>query len=339
MTDYSVAQCANDRHAARRTMWICAAACLSAAFLLSGCGDEPGESYRLDLKAVQEIAPEAVGYRQSQLVKLPFADATAIATGNGEYGLAVAGERQVVLLDPDDFAVVAESALPGRALAVALADQRIYVALADRIVLWQPAAGGPPAAWGELPGKASLCGIAATSDQVWAAESAGGVVWAFAADGTFLHAIGGRKNPAAPPHFILPSRTFDLAAAPDGSVWVVNPGRHLLENYRRDGSLIGSWGTGGADLERFSGCCNPSHIALFADHRFATVEKGLDRIKEYDQTGTFVTVIAGPDRLEGTGAALDIATLPDGRVAVLDPAAGIIRIFSPNPSQPNGAGE
>jgi len=165
---------------------------------------------------------------------------------------------------------------------------------------------------------------------VWLADGANGRIHVFDRDGQALPAIGEQRDAQGGPHFILPSRTFDLAAAVDGTLWAVNPGRHRIENYRPDGSLASSWGRSGARLEAFCGCCNPSHLAVFSDGRFVTAEKGLTRVKLYDQQGRLVGAVAGPERLRDDGAGLDLAVADDGRVFVVDAAAGLLRVFTPN---------
>ncbi len=41
--------------------------------------------------------------------------------------------------------------------------------------------------------------------------------------------------------------------------------------------LAASWGRAGSSVADFFGCCNPSHIARFADGRFVTSERGIPR--------------------------------------------------------------
>ena len=66
----------------------------------------------------------------------------------------------------------------------------------------------------------------------------------------------------------------------------MNPGRHKIEAYTFDGELETSWGTPATTIGGFSGCCNPTHIAMLPDGSFVTSEKGLARVKVYDSTWT-----------------------------------------------------
>ena len=79
--------------------------------------------------------------------------------------------------------------------------------------------------------------------------------------------------------FIVPSANFDLAVNSFGELWVVNPGRHALENYTDDGRLRGFWESRSFEIDGFLGCCNPARITTMADDAFVTCEKGMGRIQ------------------------------------------------------------
>ena len=104
--------------------------------------------------------------------------------------------------------------------------------------------------------------------------------------GTVIRRIGG---------LVAPSPHLDVAAAPDGTAWVTNPGRHRLEHYSADGQLLRTWGKASAAIAGFTGCCNPTDIAVLPDGRLVTAEKGIPRVKIYKTNGTFESVVAGPE--------------------------------------------
>jgi hypothetical protein len=307
---------------------------LTFAFLVFGCDREPPPTYRLELDSLRRVEQAAVLYRQEAIVRSPVAAPTALASLASGDGMAVAGAGQVAWSAGAPFRSFEGAELPEPAVAVAVATRdRVYIASQQRIYLWNPTAGGEPQAWIEFPEAAQICSLAAGEGLVWVADAGGGRVHVYRQDGELVTTVPGPDAETKAPHFILPSRHFDLAAGPDGSFWAVNPGRHRLENYRTDGSLIGSWGEAGNNLPSFAGCCNPVHIAVLGDHRFATVEKGLKRIKLYDQQGRFAGVVCGPEKLTSDGRQLDAAALAGGKLAVLDPSAGVIRIFAPSREQ------
>lgn len=127
--------------------------------------------------------------------------------------------------------------------------------------------------------------------------------------------------------FIVPSPYFDLAINNTNELWVVNPGAHSIQNYRNDGSLVNFWEKSSLEIDGFSGCCNPAHFAFLPGGEFVTSEKGLVRIKVYDKSGNFKSVVAAPDRFKEGGKAPDIAVDENGEIIALDYDKKMIRIF------------
>ena len=93
-------------------------------------------------------------------------------------------------------------------------------------------------------------------------------------------------------------------------------------------------------VENFCGCCNPVNLAVLADGRIVTAEKGIPRVKVHAADGRFECVVAGPKQLAPTKTiteetrtqfkllAVDLAVDSGGRVLVLDPARRSVRIFN-----------
>jgi hypothetical protein len=61
---------------------------------------------------------------------------------------------------------------------------------------------------------------------------------------------------------VIPSPYFPLQKAGDGTLWVVDTGRHRFVNFTPDGRVIASWEKAGMAIDGFCGCCNPTHFAL-----------------------------------------------------------------------------
>ncbi len=129
--------------------------------------------------------------------------------------------------------------------------------------------------------------------------------------------------------FIVPSPYFDLAISPMNELWVVNPGMLALQSYDDRGSLMNHWEKASSDIDGFSGCCNPAHIAFLPEGQFVTSEKGLVRIKIYDPYGEFMAVVAPPDKFTQEGEAPDIAVDENGNILALDYDKKMIRVFEP----------
>ena len=82
------------------------------------------------------------------------------------------------------------------------------------------------------------------------------------------------------------------------------------------------------------------NLAVLADGRFVTCEKGIPRVKVYEVDGTLESVVAGPESflepdIPGAGPALDysegsldVAIDSGGRIFVLDSVADNIRIMT-----------
>jgi len=108
----------------------------------------------------------------------------------------------------------------------------------------------------------------------------------------------------------------------------VNPGKHSFENYTDEGDLRGYWENSSTDIEGFSGCCNPAHIAFLPDGSFVTSEKLIVRIKVHKPSGEFLSVVAPPEKFKENGIAPDVAVDDDGNIYALDFDRKMIRVFA-----------
>ena len=130
--------------------------------------------------------------------------------------------------------------------------------------------------------------------------------------------------------FDVPSPYFPVSISADGQVWVANPGEHRVEGYR-NGALTAKWGSAGAAIEKFCGCCNPGYLAPCplptGGQGWLTSEKGTPRVKVYDRTGRLIGVVAGPEQFEPGSRGLAVAAAATGRVFVLDPRRAAVRVF------------
>ena len=172
-----------------------------------------------------------------------------------------------------------------------------------------------------------ITSIAVAGDDLFIADAGAHIVLRYDLAGELLNEIGGRDVKPGRPGFVLPSAYFDLAVAGDDRLWVVNPGLHTFENYNFAGALLAEWGRASSEIEGFCGCCNPSHFALIPGSGFVTSEKGLVRIKIYDQEGQLETVVSGPDNFKKQATGLDLAVDSQQRIIVADPSSKMIRIF------------
>jgi hypothetical protein len=202
----------------------------------------------------------------------------------------------------------------------------IYLGLTDHIEVYDRN-GAKKARWNDSGEKAMLTSLAVAGEYVYAADAGNRILRKYDKSGTEVLRIGGKDKSRGIPGSIVPSPFFDVAIDPDGFIWLVNPGRHTLENYTPEGDLRTSWGVFSMDIGGFCGCCNPSHVALLDDGRFVTGEKGIPRVKVYDRLGNLESVVAGPGQFAEGTEGLDLATDSEGRIYVLDPVKRAVRVF------------
>jgi hypothetical protein len=181
--------------------------------------------------------------------------------------------------------------------------------------------------WDSFGEDAFITSVAVSGNDIYIADAGEKTVYHCNGSGALLKRIG-EKDPARNiPGFLVPSPYFDLGPGIRGELWIVNPGRHRLCQFDRDGNLVASWGESSLTLEGFCGCCNPSNFAMMSDGSFVTAEKGIERIKIYRPDGSFACLVAGPDSfMEGTRG-IDLAVDSRDRIIVLDPGRNQVRIF------------
>lgn len=309
-----------------------------------------GLSDRFDyaIEQYEEIDPGLFGYDQTGEIATGMRVARAVAVGPDDR-IYVAGDAAVHVFDATGT-LLSKMDLGGEptCLAVGGAEHafpgRVYVGV-GRVVEAYDAVGDAPAVW-QIPGdNAHLTSIATAKDDVFLADYGNRVVLRLNTSGKLIGQIGKYDEGRGIRGFAIPSPFFDVAVAPGGLLWVVNPGALRLEAYTFDGNLELFWGESLSEaatpIEGFFGCCNPANFALLPDGRFVTAEKGLLRVKVYSADGRFDCVVAGPGQLEspaGIGStspfdhelkAVDVAADGRGRVLVLDLATGNVRIFEP----------
>jgi hypothetical protein len=309
----------------------------------SGAGGS-GLSERFDynIDQYEKIDPARIEYRQTQEFPTLFDEARAVAVGPDD-GVYVAGDEAIHRFDPTGTRQ-ASIALPGQpsCLAVGRAAHafpgRVYVGVGRNVEVFDPE-GNPVATW-EIPGeKVQMTSVALARDDVFIADCANRIVLRYDASGTLVGRIGGYDKARRIPGFAIPSPFFDVAVAPDGLLWVVNPGALRLEAYSFEGNLELFWGDEGVGIDEFFGCCNPAHFTFLTDGRFVTAEKGLLRAKVYSPEGQFECVVAGPEQLDSPPGpntesrfdqehkAVDVAADGQDRVLILDLAGSKVRIY------------
>jgi hypothetical protein len=288
-----------------------------------------GKPFEYDVEALEHTDPQLIIGEETGRIKVSFAELHAVAVGP-EDRVYVAGDHAVMVFDAGGIpSGRMDLGRPARCLAVDT-DGTVFAGTSDGVHVLD-ASGRPKAHW-PLPAENPLpTSLAVTEDAVLVADAGRRAVYRLNKSGEVLGRITGQKGEAGRSGFVVPSPYFDVCATNVNAVWVVNPGKHALECYGRDGDLLASWQRDPVGIDGFCGCCNPTHIARLRDGSFVTSEKGLVRIKLYTATGDFVGVVAGPESFSEGLAGLDLAVDSKDRVLALDQKAGAVRVFEVTP--------
>lgn len=296
---------------------------------------EPGPALVYDISKYETVDEARLSYTEIRRIPVDLQAPAGLAVmEKGQ--LLVVGDDVLLVLDPAGKEVVRRS-LDVSAHCVASAhDGVLYLGAEDHVVVL-PAPEGAPLSWEALGERSWLTSVAVNEQFVYAADSGNARVLQYDHSGRLLREIGGKNDPEDPRRFIVPSPYFDIAFDGMDSLWVVNPGRLGVENYREDGVLASAWHQPGMDLESFSGCCNPAHIAFKRDTVLVTAEKGINRIKTFAADHSFLGVVASPEVLNAgwspTGETYELAPVRDlavdvdGRILALHGPLRCILVF------------
>jgi len=289
---------------------------------------KPGGSvnpYAYDIKTLQAGDTLVAKYAEVQQIKPDLKGIHGIATDLSDR-IYIAGEQGVEIYNP---AGKREAAFPVQGSARCIQVDRnglIYLGMEDHLEIFSMQ-GRQLKRWKNCGIDALITSVAVTPEDVYIADAGNKIVCRYDLDGNFLRRIGEKDPQKNIPGFIIPSPWFDIGMDHEGSLWIVNPGRHRFEKFNRDGELLSSWGKATMAMDGFCGCCNPSHFAFLSDGSFVTSEKGIERIKIYSPLGDFRCIVATPAAFNEGTKGLDLAVDSKDRILVLDPERNQVRIF------------
>jgi sugar lactone lactonase YvrE len=288
-------------------------------------GSRPGNKYELDMGDYLKVDPSLIGYKEIRNYNIGDDSPDGIACWEQKIYLAADSILRIFNLEGDQLLKII---LPYGATCLDISeDGEIITGFRNRIGLFN---NSGELLWvtDTLNSRAYITAIAIKGKLIFVADAGNRVVHRYDISGRYLDNFESQTGENDSHGFIVPSGYFDLKINSEGELWVVNPGKHAFENYTDEGNLRGFWENSSTDIEGFSGCCNPAHIAFLPDGSFVTSEKLIVRIKVHKPSGEFLSVVAPPEKFKENGIAPDLAVDDDGNIYALDFDRKMIRVFA-----------
>jgi len=282
--------------------------------------------FALDISEQIKVDPSLIGYKEVRDYNIEAKSPGGIAIRNQKIYMVADNFLQVFNTEGNQLFKVT---LPYEARCLDVSKQEeIVIGFGNRVGYFN---GKGDLLWisDTLNSRAFITAVATKDDLIFAADAGNRVVHRYDISGKYLDNFEGGEDGGDMPGFIVPSGYFDLKISNDGELWIVNPGKHAFDNYTDEGDLRGYWANGSTDINGFSGCCNPAHIAFLSNGSLVTSEKLIVRIKVHKPSGELVTVVAAPDEFKENGVAPDIAVDDKDNIYALDYDRKTIRVFAP----------
>lgn len=151
----------------------------------------------------------------------------------------------------------------------------------------------------------------------------------YSRDGEWLNDIGKDNKTKG---FIIPNGHVDFSVDARGVIHATNPGKHRVERYKPTGELLGFFGRFGMQRpEDFTGCCNPTNLAVFPDGEVVVTEKAPPRLKVLDARGGLVCMVEA-EAFDPQCKNMDVAVDGEGRILVVDTVRLHILVFEREPA-------
>lgn len=285
-------------------------------------GDNP---YALDVDQYKHVDEALISHKETRNFSLGMFAATGIY--HHADSLFIVGESSLAIVTTDGKSAGRFEILPDPT-SVVVEDYFLYIGYQNYVAKYDHS-GVLVERWTELDNRAVITSLAIKDDKVYVADAGNRKVVIYDNEGEIVGEFEGTSETEAGHGFIVPSANFDLVVNSYGELWVVNPGKHALENYTDDGQMRGFWENSSFEIDGFLGCCNPARITTMEDGSFITSEKGLVRIKIHDQSGKLVSVVAPPTLFKEEGKAPDICVDREGTIYALDFDRDMVRVFEP----------
>lgn len=298
-----------------------------AVFVLDYLSKRPGKQgpnpYAYDVKEYAAVDPEMIHYRETKNFPVKGYTPSGIDVYEGKIWLT--GNEVIQVIGMNGVQVVRQKIDEGSTCIKVLSDY-LFVGFNDHVKKYTHS-GELISEW-EVPGlNCVFTSLAANEEILYVADAGNRRVLMYDFEGNLKGEFKGKAESDAGHGFIVPSSNFDLVVNSYGELWVVNPGKHAIENYSNEGVMRGFWQNSNMRIEGFTGCCNPAEMAVLPDGSFVTSEKGMVRIKVYDSSGKLISVVASPEKFDEEGHAPEVAVDENGVIYALDFDRSMVRVF------------
>ena len=282
--------------------------------------------YSYELDDYKSIDSSKICYSEIKRFNIDIENLRAVSVDDND-NIYLAGNGRVIILDKD-FNLKSTFNVEGENYAMTISKSGlIYLSKRTHIEVWNDN-GELVKSWEAFNEKSFLTSIALKEDQVFVADAGNKSMLKYSVDGNFIKEIGKRNKETGEKGFFIPSPYFDVALGRNGEIWAVNSGYHQLEAFNQEGEKFSSWKKTSMQWDGFSGCCNPSNIALLSNGSFVTSEKGLVRIKIHAPNGDFICAVATPNEFEDGVSGIDLAVDSNDNIYAIIPQTNELRVYN-----------
>lgn len=282
--------------------------------------------YTYELGDLDKTSTADICYTESDSILLNSENLKSVAT-NAHDDIFILSDKKLLGFDRTKTLIFEFNVGEGAHSLGISKDNLFYIGYNRHIEVYN-AQGDQMAVWDSLSTPSMFSSIAVSADYIYVSDAGKAVLHKYDKGGNYQLTIAEKDTTKGIRGCVLPSRYFEVIYA-DNQLWLVNSGRHSVENYTEEGDLRSYWGISSMQVEGFCGCCNPSNLAILPNGYFVTSEKGIPRVKIYDSAGNFVCVVAGSENFTHEAIGRDIAVNSKSEVLVLDAPHGKLRIFKP----------
>ena len=272
-------------------------------------------------------------YRQIQVISgkgaqpEQFAEALRGIAVDGTGKIYAAGDHEIKVFDRQGKLLRRwDTALPAHCVAL-MGDNEVWVGEPGQIERFD-SAGMRLGQWRDEERLATVTSICFWQDQVIVADARHRCLRRYDSAGTWISDIGADNRTRG---FVIPNGHLDACIDKEGVICAISSGKFRIERYSLDGKLLGFFGHFGMRKpEDFTGCCNPTNLALTPAGNYAVTEKAGPRVKIIDGQGALITVVA-TDVFDPNCKNMDLAVDAEGTIYVVDTVRLNIHVFVREP--------